>query len=539
MAFVRVTMVKPLQLATASSLLATSAIAADPCSSIHGHGLQVPGAEVISVTGFTVTNATVLTLPPVPGPISGLNFCNVSVILTHPGANDSVAVEVWLPTQDWNGRYQATGGGGYSSGEGEFALAPAVAAGYATSQTDGGNIGSGFVLNPQTLTPDGQINWPLFTDYAYRSIHDMTIVSKFIIKAYYGKAQKYSYWNGCSTGGRQGWVQAQMYPDDYDGILAAAPAANTPSLGTAIQWPYVVMMQEKYIPSQCEFMAFINASIAQCDGLDGVEDGIISNVQGCAFDPYCLVGERITCDGKQVTITSITARIYQKILDGPTTPSGVKLWYGQNVGTGFNGLYPGDIEVVTTNGTTTATPSPLSDNFIRYLLKRDPAYDTSQITYSEFAQLFAQANFEFDWIISSNNPDLSGFRKSGGKMITWHGLGDNIIFPHGTINYRQRVEAVMGGTTAVDEFFRLYLPPGVNHCGGGYGPYPTDPLDALVAWVEHGKAPETLAGQYVDVNGEVVNHSICRYPLVSKYDGKGNPNSASSYTCATSFGLKS
>ena len=531
--FLEAKMVKSFHLVVASTLLATSVIAGTTCSGIQNHDLVVPGAQVISITAIEETNVTVPTLPPT----SGLNFCNVSVILTHPGANDSVLVEVWLPTHDWNGRFQATGGGGYSSGLGETALAPALAAGYATSQTDGGNIGVGFDLNPQVLTPAGQVNWPLFVNYAYRSIHDMTIVAKAIVHTYYGKAPSYSYWNGCSTGGRQGHIQAQMFPGDYDGILAASPVINLPSLGMAIQWPYTVVQQENYIPSQCEFMAFINASIAQCDRLDGVEDGIISNLQDCAFDPYSLIGEKISCDGKKVTISNVMATIYEKIYHGPTTLSGVRLWYGFNTGTSFNGLYPGDLDLVTVNGTTTAIPSPLSDDFIRYLLKKDPSYDTAEITYSDFVKLFAQSNLEFDWIIDSNNPDLSQFRKQGGKMITWHGLTDNIAFPEGTVNYRERVDNVMGGTSAVDDFYRLYLAPGVNHCGGGYGPVPTDPLSALVAWVENGIVPETLAAQYVDVNGAVVNHNICRYPLVSRYNGKGDPTSASSYTCATSFGV--
>lgn len=567
-------MVRLLQSVIASTLVAICAVVCAPCSSFHARDIVVPGAEVVSISGIQATNITVATDPP----IYDLNFCNVSVILTHPGVKDSVLVEVWLPTENWNGRFQATGGGGYTSGLGDTALAPAVTAGYVASQTDGGNIGTIFELNPRALTPDGQVNWSLLTDYGYRSLHDMTVVAKAVIKTYYGKAPSYSYWNGCSAGGRQGLVQAQMYPDDYDGILAAAPAVDVPSLVMAIQWPYTVMQQEKYSPSQCEFTAFINASITQCDGLDGVKDSIISNLQDCLFDPYSLVGKNISCEGRKVTITNVSAGIYQKILEGPTVPYGDniwyeqnmgtgfnglytgtvttnatpgiygkildgttapygdKLWYGQNIGTGFNGLYPGNVDVVTANGTTVSYPSSISRSYIQYLLKKDPLYDTSKITYSDFAELFAQSNDEYNWIIGSNNPDLSAFRNGGGKMITWHGLADNIIFPDGTLNYYHQVEDVMGGTSAVSDFYRLYLVPGVNHCGGGYGPLPTDPLGALVAWVEHGTAPDILKGQYTDVDGAIVNHNICRYPLVSRYDGKGDPKSADSYTCATSFG---
>jgi hypothetical protein len=522
-------MVKYLQIAALSILLTHIALASNSCASITCNDLMVPGAEVVSVTSIEGVNVTI-------PPTSGLNFCNVSVILTHPGANDSVLVEVWLPTDGWNGRFQATGGGGFSSGFGDGYLAPVLAQGYATSQTDGGNIGSGFVLNPQALSLDGQVNWGLLVDYSYRSIHDMAVVAKAVIQAYYGKAPNYSYWNGCSTGGRQGMVHAQLYPGDYDGILAASPAINAPSFVMGIHWPYTVLQQEEYVPSQCEFSAFVNASIAKCDGLDGVEDGIISNLQDCEFDPYSIVGQKISCDGKKITITKATAGIYQKIYNGATTTSGRKLWYGFNTGTGFNGLYPSDLELVTVNGTTTAIPPPLSDNYITYLLEKDPSYNTSGITYADFDKLFAQSILEYDWILGDNNPDLSQFRGLGGKLISWHGLADSLIFPNGSLDYRQRVDDQMGGTSAVDHFYRQFFVPGVNHCGGGYGPVPTDPLSSLIAWVEQGQAPETIAGQYVDVQGAVVDHNICRYPLVSRYDGKGDPKSADSYTCATSFG---
>lgn len=149
---------------------------------------------------------------------------------------------------------------------------------------------------------------------------------------------------------------------------------------------------------------------------------------------------------------------------------------------------------------------------------------------------FSQANSEYDWAVDSNNPDLSQFQNRGGKLIYWQGTSDNILIPGGALNYRHRVETVLSGSTELDDFYRLYLAPGVNHCGGGYGPVPTDPLSALVDWVEYGKAPEALAGQYTNVDGVVVLHNICRYPLVSRYDGKGDPNVADSYTCATSFG---
>lgn len=368
----------------------------------------------------------------------------------------------------------------------------------------------------------------------YRSVHDMAVIGKAVTESYYGKAPNYSYWNGCSTGGRQGVESAQIYPNDFDGIMAGAPAINLGQVPIAIEWAYIVMNNEKTVPTQCVFNAFLNASIAQCDELDGVKDGLISNVDGCEFDPFNLVGTRVQCDGTTATISESVATVYRKILGGPTTVSGESLWPGLNVGVRMDDIYDGDANTVTTNGTTVPVPFAAMDIWIKYFLEHDPSFDTSTITYAQAADLFIQSVNQMG-NLSANDPHLSPFSKAGGKMIVWHGLSDNIIPPKGTLIYRQRVEALLGGTDAVNDFWRLFLVPGVAHCGGGYGPVPTDPLAAVVAWVENGTAPETLDAQYTDPSGATVNHGICHYPLVSKYDGKDDPKVASSYTCASSF----
>jgi Tannase and feruloyl esterase len=200
----------------------------------------------------------------------------------------------------------------------------------------------------------------------------------------------------------------------------------------------------------------------------------------------------------------------------------------------FSGGTPGIIKLNTTNGTTVAIPYPLSQSWIQYFLKRDPTYDTSNISYSDFDSLFSQGISEFDFVAGSNNPNLTAFRDLGGKLLSWHGLADNLVTSNSTTNYRQRVDTLMGGTEAVDSFYRLFFAPGVNHCGAGYGPVPVNELAQLVAWVENGTVPDTLAAQFVNMDGEVVNHDICKYPLVSKYVG-GDSKLSGSYICANSF----
>jgi hypothetical protein len=516
---------------TVAGLVSTYNATPVRCSSVEAP--SVPGAQVVSISGVERRNVSVSTLPMA----SGLNFCDVKVIITHPGANDSVLVEVWLPLDGWNGRFQATGGGGYATGVFDIALGPAVASNYSAASTDGGHSVNPFDPGaPWALTGNGQINWPLLTDFASRSLHDMTVLGKAVTANFYGWSAQYSYWNGCSTGGRQGLMEAQRFPEDFNGILANSPAINWPSFIVAEQWPQIVMDQEQVFPSQCEFDLFTNASIAACDHLDGVVDGVIGDVANCSFDPYTLVGSTIDCNGTMASVTVQMATVVHKILQGPTDASGAQLWYGLNVGTPFAylpGLGLANVETV--NGITTPSPFPVSTAWISYFLEQNPNYDTSTITYSQFPDLFAQSNAEYESVIGTNNPDLSAFRDAGGKMITWHGLADQLIFPGGTIDYREQVNTLMGGTEAVDEFYRLFLAPGVYHCGFGPGPMPTDPLNALVKWVETGLTPETLAAETVNTSGETVTRNICKYPLVSRYKGIGDPNSAMSYSCADSF----
>ncbi|KAJ2982882.1 hypothetical protein NQ176_g1088 [Zarea fungicola] len=520
-----------LSLRFAAVILLAGAAVATPCASITAPA--VPGATVLSVVASELLNVT---LPPVlfylPVGASGLNVCDVKVNLTHPGVNDNVLVQVWLPLEGWNGRFLGTGGGGWATGSGSIGLAGAVMANFSGAMTDGGHANS--LLDPSTwaLNSDGSINSGLLTDFASRSLHDMTVVGKAVTKQFYGKAPSYSYWSGCSTGGRQGLMEAQKYPGDYNGILAASPAINWPSLIMAAQWPQVVMQQEKTFPPQCVFDGFIAASIAQCDILDGVKDGIIGDPGSCPFDPYKLVGSSVNCDSTEITVTYAMADIVRKVLDGPTDVIGRQLWYGLNAGTPLNALA---LTVPGPHGTTVGVPFTISDFWIRYFLKRQPNFNTSTITYLDFSMLFAQSNLEYENVIGTNDPDLSAFSSAGGKMITWHGLADPLIPPDGTLQYRQQVDNFMGGSSSVDKFYRVFFAPGVGHCGMGIGPVPTAGLDALVAWVEKGIAPDTLAAAGTDANGAATTKNICRYPLVSRYDGKGDPKSAASYSCASSF----
>jgi len=392
-------------------------------------------------------------------------------------------------------------------------LGPAIQQGYAAASTDGGVFSSDndFGLATHDLLPNGSLNFPLILNYASRSIHDMTIVGKAVTESYFGRPADFAYFNGCSNGGREGMGEAQLWPDEYDGIMAGAPAMNLATLAAGpLMWPYVVM-QNEIVPSTCIFETFINATLELCDGLDGVEDGIVSNVDSCDFDPFSIVGKRVDCPEKEKTIAEDQADVWKKILGGMTSSNGTSLWYGWTQGTPISTPIHSVVNTTTfPNGISIATPYPLPNEWIKIILEKNASFDTSNLTYDQLREYFDESNRLFGPLLSLNNPDLSQFRDSGGKLITWHGLADNVLTPKGTVDYRQRVDALLGGTAAVDDFYRIFFAPGVGHCGGGYGPIPMDPLGDLVRWVEDGIAPETLKSEFLDLEGELVTAAICK-----------------------------
>ncbi|KAE9373903.1 tannase and feruloyl esterase [Stipitochalara longipes BDJ] len=490
----------------------------------------VPGAHVVSIESKPKQNLTVLANPPfLLQDVSDLNICEVNVTLTQPNAGDRVLVQIWLPLNNWNGRFLAVGGSAWAAGLGDLSLAPVAKQGFAAASTNAGLSGDPSSPGLWALKDNGEVNWDLLTIFASRSVHDLAVVGKAISAEYYGTTANYSYWNGCSTGGRQGLVAAQMYPNDFDGILAASPAINWPDYVVAEHWPQVVMKEEKVFPSLCELNGVVQAAIASCDGLDGVKDNVITDLAQCKFDPFTAVGSKVQCDGKDIIITQSVASIIRKIWDGPKTATGAFLWYGLTIGAPMDFL----ANTTVANGTRIGNPFFLSEQWISYFLKADPNFNVSIVNSAELAALFSESSKKYGDLIGSANPDLTGLRKSGGKLLVWHGEADPLIFPQGTIQYRQRVEKAMGNNSKLDEFFRLFLAPGVDHCGQGAtsGAVPSDPFGALMSWVENGTAPDILIAETVPQAQVQFTRKICRYPLVSKYRGSGDPNNLESYNC--------
>ncbi|MFF7953370.1 tannase/feruloyl esterase family alpha/beta hydrolase [Streptomyces griseorubiginosus] len=488
------------------------------------------GTEVESVTALAREGGTIAGTGVLGGSVSAVPaYCEVTVTLTHPRDNDHAKVRTWLPVTGWNGRFQGLGGAAYLAGDNNVGLGTAVKNGYAAVSTD---AGVGDALDTSwALNSEGRVNTALLENFASRSQHEAAVVGKEVVDAVYGKHPSYSYFTGCSTGGRQGYMEAQRHPDDYDGILADAPAVNWDEFEVATLWPQIVMNNEKTYPSQCEFTAFTNAAVKACDSLDGVKDGLVEDASRCDFDPRRLIGTKVLCEGKELTVTAADATVVRKIWDGPRTPSGKKLWYGVPVGADIWALAAHTDP--DTDGNVVGSPFPVPAAWLKLWVAKDPSLDLSAITYSRFAQLFKESQAEYDKVIGTDDPDLSGFRKSGGKLITWHGEADQYIPTQGTVQYRQKVERELGGTKKADDFYRLFLAPGTNHCGLNGLDGSADGLAALTAWVEHGKAPRTLPATLVNDQGQNVSRDLCSYPQVSHYKGHGDPAVASSFKCVS------
>ena len=461
------------------------------------------------------TSCTSLTAPDVSGAditsISGTeasDHCAVQIYLTHTDATDNVSIITWLPLTDWNGRYQGTGGGGFSTGGSSTALSSPVADGYVAGTTDGGLPSDS---NSTNFANDTQ----LMTNFAYLSIHDMTVVGKALAEQFYGTSVNYSYWNGCSTGGRQGYMEAQRYPTDYQGIYAASPPLDYAYFEVSRLWPYVVQNVEGEFVDECVYDSLTAAAIAYCDDDDGGDDGLISDPPTCQFDATQMINTTATNCTDSTTITALQAQIWNQIAAGPVDTEGNSLYFGIAKGASYSALA----------GT---TPQKDSAGFTKAWVLKNMSYDLSLITYETFPEIFVLAYEEWNDLIGTNNANLTDFYEAGGKLLSWHGWADPSIYANETADYWLRVLDVMNGNgTEVDEFYRLFMAPGVGHCGGGTGATPTDPFDALVAWVENGTTPDTLAA-----SGNGITRNLCLYPLELEYSGSGDLSDADSWTCA-------
>jgi feruloyl esterase len=449
--------------------------------------------------------------------------CRVTAITTHPPAGDKIRIWIAIPTTNWNGRFLGNGGGGFVGGN-QAAVNQPAALGFAAGATDTGHEGGSASF---AVDANGRLNWQAIRDFAHVGIHEMTVTGKALTQAMYGVAPRYSYFNGCSTGGRQGLMEAQRYPQDYNGIAAAAPAINWTNLLMQSLWGSMLMNAASNPVASCKLAAATTAAVAACDAIDGVKDGVLEDPNRCTYDPKALIG---TLPGDCGMFTQGDADIIRRLWQGPRREDGSFLWYGQSRGADLNALSA-------SRGTPlTPQPFPFAADWLRYFLTQNPQFDWKTVTPAAYQLFWDQSAEQYGAVIGTDNPDLSAFRDRGGKTIIWHGWADQLITADSSIHYYKRVQQQMGGARKTSEFARFFLAPGVAHCAGGPGPQPTGVLDALLTWVEGGKAPETLPAVRRDQAGAVTrSRPLCQYPLVAKYKGSGSTDEAANFVCSTGF----
>ncbi|HYM77951.1 MAG TPA: tannase/feruloyl esterase family alpha/beta hydrolase [Candidatus Dormibacteraeota bacterium] len=517
-------------------LSSTLAFAQDACE--HLAGLKIPNA---TITLAQTVAAGTFSGP--PAPFSGMDmsalykslpaFCRV-VAEAKPTADSDIKLEVWLPASGWNGKLQGIGNGGFAGLIDDMQLGMSVKSGYAATATDTGHTGS-------PIDAAWAIGHPeKVADFGHRGIHEMTRVAKAVVQAFYSKAPQRSYFAGCSDGGREALMEAQRYPEDYDGILAGAPANNwTRLLSTAAYDTQALTVDPASFIPPAKIATIAAAVNSACDELDGVRDGVLNDPRQCHFDPASIQCKEGEDSEKCLTAPQVTA--LKKLYAG--TPDS----HGHIV---FPGYPPGAEEGQGGWGTwiTGQAPAKSLMAFFGIGFFSSMVYEKKDWDYKTFevdAGLKA-ANDKTAQALNANDADLKPFKARGGKLIVYHGWDDPAITSLSTINYYESVLAKMGQKDA-DSFVRLYMVPGMQHCGGGPGADsfgqvgnlifddPTHSVDAsLEQWVEKGAAPSTIIASKFE--GQDHTHAkmtrpLCPYPQAAKYKGSGDTNDAGNFVC--------
>jgi feruloyl esterase len=432
-------------------------------------------------------------------------FCRVTLKLT-PSDDSDIRVEVWLPQSGWNRKLQASGNGGLGGTIPYPAMAASVKAGYAAAGTDTGHVGGNadFVAgHPEKLV-----------DFAYRAIHEMTVTAKAVITAHYDASPARSYFNSCSTGGRQALIEAQRYPDDFDGIVAGDPSWDQMRLYAARVWlnTYVNRTPAAVIPPG-KYPMIHNAVLDRCDALDGVKDGVIEDPTQCAFDFATL-----TCSGDEwadcLTKDQVeTASAMTRPIRDPK--SGAVLHPGR--------YYPGS--ELGWGGVAGPSPSGESHEGMRKIVFT-PDWDYRTIKVPEDVERAVTAD---KGLLYGGDPDFSRFFKRGGKLLMYHGWADPLVSPDTSLIMYERISKAVG--SAGSNALALFMVPGMGHCQGGPGTDVFDKVAALDRWVETGQEPQSIEASHM-TNGVVDRtRPLCAYPAAARYIGSGSTDEASSFRC--------
>ena len=488
-------------------------------------GVKIMSAVTIAAGAFP---APASPGPPGMGPETALykalpSFCRVMV--ESRASDDSlVKIEVWMPVSGWNGKLQGHGNGGFAGEINYRGLATSVRDGYAAVSTDTGHSGSAVDASWAAGHPEKVV------DFGYRAIHQMTLIAKLMVKAFYGSNPQHSYFAGCSNGGRQALMEAQRFPEDYDGIVAGAPANYWTHLLSSGVWNAQATTKDpaSYIPAS-KVPAIARAVNDACDAQDGVADGILNDPRQCRFDPAVLV-----CKGEDS----------DKCLTAPQATALKKLYNGAHDSHG-NSIFPGFPPGAEQGGEGwplwITGPAPgkgllflFASGYFSNIVYENPKWDIKTAVLDDAVKAADQKTAK---ILNATDPNLKAFKARGGKLIIYHGWDDPAISSLNTVDYYNSVAKTMGAQET-DSFMRVFMVPGMQHCGGGPGPEPfvRQEQAALEQWVTGGDAPSVMVAtkNLKDASGKEtkITRPLCPYPQAARYKGTGDTNDAANFECA-------
>ncbi len=498
----------------ASVLLATAPAFAAPCASLTA--LKLP-ATTITAAGIVAAGAfrppaSQSAAPPAGEPSAFEHlpaFCRVQGVIA-PLSDSHIEFEVWMPVSGWNGKFLAVGNGGFAGDIFYSEMIAPLLRGYATASTDAGHEGSPFDSSFAVGHPEKWIDW------AYRAVHRMTVQSKAIILAYYRNAPRFSYWSGCSTGGRQGLAEAQQFPRDFNGIIAGAAGNNATHFYAALLNDYEVAHQgAKSFPPPDKLRLLHAAALKACDALDGVTDGVIEDPERCHLDLQaleCRAGDRPDC---------LTAAQLET----------VRTFYGPLRNSRTHAiLYPGLMPGSELGWSAGPVNKAYSAGILGNVVFQDPHWDYRALPID---QIVARADRSELALLNDTDPNLRPFFAHGGKLIQYHGWADPDISPLNSVNYYRSVARAMGGMNRISSDYRLFMVPGMSHCTGGDGTdqFEAPMLTALDQWVEHGRAPDRIIASRIRDGRVDRTRPLCPYPEVAVYKGSGSTNVAANFAC--------
>jgi feruloyl esterase len=522
--------------------------------------LKIEHGEVVSAKWVEAGMTSVqFGFPPKSMNIPLKRHCEIAVV-SRPTSDSLINFVLWMPAQeDWNGKYLQVGSGGWGGSIQTVGLIGPLAQGYAVAATDDGHQNTDAM---SAVTPTWALGHPeKVIDFGYRALHETATMSKAALQGYFTKPASRAYFMGCSDGGREALMEAERYPEDFDGIVAGAPANHWTHHFAGFIWNELALSEKAESRIKAEQLPAIErASLAACDELDGVKDGLIEDPRRCHFDPAVVL-----CHGAAGAdcLTQPQIDALRKIYAGPKSPkTGEQIYPGYEPG--------GEAETGTWAGWIVPSPqSPQSsiqsyfgNGFFSLVVHEDPKWDWHSM---DFDRDVKAADEKDGSIISSYSPDLRTFRDHGGKLIQYHGWSDAAIAPQDSIDFYEKVTAFLGNNPDpraadakdVQGFYRLFMVPGMGHCVGGPGPTSfgngstevSNPADAdhdvlmaLDRWVTQGVAPEKLIGTGRiggSTSGAVavkITRPLCPYPKVARYKGQGDTNVADSFECVAGSG---